>query len=49
MAEFVRLQLIVGEDFTKSLIADLEASCEVLMSDIVRTVDLHPMILHLTR
>ena len=45
MAEFARLQLIVGEDFTKSLIAlrtDLEASCETLMSDIVRTVDLHP-------
>ena len=45
MAEFVRLQLIVGEDFTKSLIAlrtDLEASCETLVSDIVRTVDLHP-------
>ena len=45
MAEFVRLQLIVGEDFTKSLITlrtDLEASCEVLMSDIVRTMDLHP-------
>ena len=45
MAEFVRLQLIVGEDFTKSLIAlctDLEASCEALMSDIARTMDLHP-------
>ena len=45
MAEFVRLQLIVGEDFTRSLIAlctDLEASCEALMSDIVRTMDLHP-------
>ena len=45
MAEFVRLQLIVGEDFTKSLLAlrtDLEASCEVLVSDIVRTIDLHP-------
>ena len=45
MAEFVRLQLIVSEDFTKSLIAlhtDLEASCEMLVSDIVRTVDLHP-------
>ena len=45
MAEFARLQLIVGEDFTKSLIAlrtDPEASCEMLMSDIVRTVDLHP-------
>ena len=45
MAEFARLQLIVGEDFTKSLIAlhtDLEASCEALVSDIARTVDLHP-------
>ena len=45
MAEFVRLQLIVGEDVTKSLLAlrsDLEASCEVLVSDIVRTIDLHP-------
>ena len=45
MAEFARLQLIVGEDFTKSLIAlcaDLEASSEMLVSDIVRTVDLHP-------
>ena len=44
MEEFVRLQLIVGEDFTKSLIAlctDLEASCEVLVSYIVRTLDLH--------
>ena len=45
MAEFVRLQLIVGEDLTKSLIAlctDLEASGETLVSDIVRMVDLHP-------
>ena len=45
MAEFARLQLIVGEDFTKSLIAlrtDLEASCEALVSDIARTMDLHP-------
>ena len=45
MAEFVRLQLIVGEDLTKSLMAlctDLEASCEALMSDIARTMDLHP-------
>ena len=45
MAEFARLQLIVGEDFTKSLLAlctDLEASCEVLVSDIARTMDLHP-------
>ena len=41
----MRLQLIIGEDFTKSLIAlrtDLEASCEVLLSDIVRTLNLHP-------
>ena len=45
MAEFARLQLIVEEDFTKSLIAlctDLEASCEMLVSDIVRTLNLHP-------
>ena len=45
MVEFARLQLIVGEDFTKSLIAlhtDLEASCEVLVSDIMRTLNLHP-------
>ena len=43
-AEFARLQLIVGEDFTKSLIAlctDLEVSCETLMSDIARTMNLH--------
>ena len=45
MAEFVRLQLIVGEDLTKNLMAlrtDLEASCAALVSDIVRTMDLHP-------
>ena len=45
MAEFVRLQLIVGEDFTKSLLAlclDLGASCEALVFDIVRTIALHP-------
>ena len=45
MAEFARLQLIVGEDFTKSLLAlcsHLEASSEALVSDIVRTIDLHP-------
>ena len=41
----MRLHLIIGEDFTKSLIAlhtDLEASCEVLLSDIVRTLNPHP-------
>ena len=39
------MQLIIGGDFTKSLIAlctDLEASCEVLLSDIARTLNLHP-------
>ena len=39
------MHLIIGEDFTKSLIAlhtDLEASGEVLMSDIVKTLNLHP-------
>ena len=39
MAKFVRLQL------TKSLMTlrtDLEASCTVLVSDIARTMDLHP-------
>ena len=44
IAESARLQLIIGEDFTKRLIAlrtDLEASCEVLLSDIVRTLNLH--------
>ena len=45
LAESARLHLIIGEDFTKSLIdlhTDLEASCEVLLSDIVRTLNLHP-------
>ena len=45
MAEFARLHLIIGEDFTKSLIAlrtDLEASGEVLVSDIAKTLNLHP-------
>ena len=44
MAEFMRLQLIVGEDLTKSLLAlrsDLEASSEALVSNIVRTIGLH--------
>ena len=41
----MRLHLIKGEDFTKSLIAlhtDLEASCEVLLSHIVKILNLHP-------
>ena len=45
MAKFARPQLIVGEDLTKSLMAlhtDLEASCEVLVSGIARTMDLQP-------
>ena len=45
MAEFTRLQLIIGEDLNKSLIAfrtDLETSCEVLASEFVRTLNLHP-------
>ena len=45
MAEFMRLQLIIGEDLNKSLIAfctDLETSCEVLTSDFPRTLNLHP-------
>ena len=45
MAEFTRLQLIIGEDLNKSLIAfhtDLETSCEVLTSDFIRTLNLHP-------
>ena len=45
MADSTRLQLIIVEDLNKSLIAfrtDLEASCEVLMSDLARTLNLHP-------
>ena len=45
LAESARLHLIIGEDFTKSLIAlhtDLEASCQVLLSDTARTLNLHP-------
>ena len=45
MAEFTRLQLIIGEDLNKSLIAfrtDLETSCEVLTSDLARILNLDP-------
>ena len=45
MAEFVRLQLIVGWDLTKSLIAlqiNLETSSEALLSDVAKTLNLHP-------
>ena len=44
MAEFTRLQLIVGEDLTKSLLAfraGLE-TCAVHMSDLARPLNLHP-------
>ena len=45
MAEFGRLQLIIGEDLTKSLTAlrsELETSSEALSSDLARTLNLHP-------
>ena len=44
MAEFTRMQLIIGQDLTKSLIAlqlDLETSSQVLLSDVARTLNLH--------
>ena len=44
MVEFVRLQLILGEDLTKSLTAlrsELETSSEALSSDLVRILNLH--------
>ena len=44
MAEFVRLQLILGEDLTKSLSAlhsELETSSEALSSDLIRVLNLH--------
>ena len=44
MAEFARLQLILGEDLTKSLTAlhsELETSSEALSSDLARTLNLH--------
>ena len=45
IAEFTSLQLIIGEDVNKSLIAfctDLDTSFEVLMSDLARILNLHP-------
>ena len=45
MAEFMRLQLIICEDLTKSLLAfraGLETSCVVLTSDLARILNLHP-------
>ena len=45
LARSARVQLIIGEDLTKSLMTlrtDLEASSEILLSDIAKTLDLHP-------
>ena len=45
MVEFARLQSILCEDLTKSLSAlcsELEASSEVLLADILNTLNLHP-------
>ena len=44
MAEFVRLQLILGGDLTKSLLAlrsELETSSEALSSDLLSVPNLH--------
>ena len=45
MAEFARVQLIIGQDLTKNLIAlrlDLETSSQAFLSDIARTLNLQP-------
>ena len=45
MAEFTRLQLVIGQDLTKSLIAlqiNLETSSEAFLSDVAKTLNLHP-------
>ena len=45
MAEFARLQLIIGQDLTKRLIAlqiNLETSSQGLLSDVAKTLNLHP-------
>ena len=45
MAEFARLQVIIGQDLTKSLIAlqiNLETTSEALLSDVTKTLNLHP-------
>ena len=46
MAEFARVQLVIGKDLTKSLIAlqlDLETSSQAFISDVTRVLNLHPM------
>ena len=45
MAEFARLQAILGEDLTRSLSAlrsELEASSEALSADVLNVLNLHP-------
>ena len=45
MAEFTRMQLLIGQDLTKGLIAlqmDLETPSQALLSDVARTLNLHP-------
>ena len=45
MAKFARLQLVIGQDLTKSLIAlriNLETSSEAFLSDVAKTLNLHP-------
>ena len=45
MAEFARVQLVIGNDLTKSLIAlrlDLETSSQAFLSDVTRVLNLHP-------
>ena len=45
MAKFARLQLVIGRDLTKRLIAlrvSLETSSEAFLSDVAKTLNLHP-------
>ena len=45
MVEFARLQLVIGWDLTKSLIAlriNLETSSEAFLLDVAKTLNLHP-------
>ena len=45
MAEFARVQLVIRQDLTKSLLAlrlDLENSSQAFLSDVARTLNLQP-------
>ena len=45
MAKFARVQLVIGQGLTKSLIAlrlDLETSSQAFLSDVIRVLNLHP-------